>query len=147
MTITGGTALPREEIDRMMREAEQFADEDKKRRVEAEARNQADNLVYQTEKVLAEHGSKVPEAERAEVQAALDALKEALKGTDVSDITAKQSALEQASQKIGQAVYAAMQQEQAAAAGGSGGASEPGPAASGADDVVDAEVVDEGEGS
>src|SRR5207247_5031896 len=60
MTITGGTALPREDIDRMIKEAEQFADEDRRKRVEAEARNQADNLVYQTEKVLSEQGDKVP---------------------------------------------------------------------------------------
>jgi molecular chaperone DnaK len=142
MTITGGTALPREEIDRMMKEAEQFADEDKTRRVEAEARNQADNLVYQTEKVLTEHGDKLPEADRNEVQAALDATKEALKGTDVSAISAASERLSQAAQKIGQAVYNA-QQAQAAAGGAGPTSGEGGPSAS-SDDVVDAEVVDEG---
>jgi len=141
MTITGGTALPREEIDRMMKEAEQFADEDKTRRVEAEARNQADNLVYQTEKVLTENGDKVPEAERTEVQAAIDATKEALKGTDASAIAAASERLAQVAQKIGQAIYSSQQQ---AAAGGAGSADGAGPAGGSADDVVDAEVVDEG---
>jgi molecular chaperone DnaK len=143
MTITGGTALPREEIDRMMKEAEQFADEDHKRRVEAEARNQADNLVYQTEKVLTENGDKVPEAERSEVQAAIEATKEALKGTDISAITAASERLAQSAQKIGQAIYS---QQQQAAAGGAGPASGDGGTGSAgpSDDVVDAEVVDEG---
>ncbi len=144
MTITGGTALPREEIDRMMKEAEQFADEDRQRRVEAEARNQADNLVYQTEKVLSEHADKVPEAERAEVQQAIDGLKEALKGTDVSAITAASERLSQAAQKIGQAMYAAQQQSAAAGGGGPAGSDGPQAGSSGPDDVVDAEVVDEG---
>ncbi|TMK21743.1 MAG: molecular chaperone DnaK [Actinobacteria bacterium] len=144
MTITGGTALPREEIDRMMKEAEQFADEDKQRRVDAEARNQADNLVYQTEKVLTEQGDKVPQAERDEVQSAIDATKEALKGTDVSAISAASERLAQSAQKIGQAIYAAQQQAQAAA-GGAGPASGDSSGPAGSDDVVDAEVVDEGE--
>jgi molecular chaperone DnaK len=142
MTITGGTALPKDEIDRMMKEAESFADEDHKRRVEAEARNQADNLVYQTEKILAEHGDKVPEAERTEVQAAIDAAKEALKGTDTSAITEASEKLAAAAQKIGQAMYS----QQQAAAGGAGGGDAAGPAGGGGpDDVVDAEVVDEGD--
>ena len=145
MTITGGTALPKEEIDRMMREAEQFADEDAKRRVEAEARNQADNLVYQTEKLLSENGDKIPSGDRDDVQKAVDEVKEALKGTDVSAITGASERLAQAAQKVGQAMYNA-QQQSAAAAGGAGGAGEPGPSAS-SDDVVDAEVVDEGEGN
>ncbi len=143
MTITGGTALPREEIDRMMKEAEQYADEDHKRRVEAEARNQADNLVYQTEKVLSENGDKVPEAERTEVQSAIDATKEALKGTDISAITAASERLAQSAQKIGQAMYAQQQQAAAGGAGPAGGGS--GTPGGSSDDVVDAEVVDEGE--
>lgn len=138
MTITGGTALPREDIDRMIREAEQFADEDRKRRAEAEARNQADNLVYQTEKVLTEHGDKVPAAEKEEVQKAIDEAKEALKGSDASAITAASERLARAAQTIGQAMYA--QQQAQAAAGGEAAAS------GGGGDVVDAEIVDE-EGS
>ncbi|MEX2557329.1 MAG: molecular chaperone DnaK [Actinomycetota bacterium] len=132
MTITGGTALPKEEIDRMMREAEQFADEDAKRRVEAEARNQADNLVYQTEKLLTENGEKIPTGERDDVQKSLDEVKEALKGTDTSAITSASERLSQAAQKVGQAMYNAQQAESAGPAGSS-------------DDVVDAEVVDEGD--
>ncbi len=145
MTITGGTALPREEIDRMMREAEQFADEDAKRRVEAEARNQADNLVYQTEKLLSENGDKIPEGDRDDVQKAVDEVKEALKGTDTSAITAASERLAQAAQKVGQAMYNA--QQSAAAAGGAGPAGEPSGGSASSDDVVDAEVVDEGESS
>lgn len=136
MTITGGTALPREEIDRMMKEAEQFADDDRKRRVEAEARNQADNAVYQTEKMLSEHGDKVPDADKAEIQSAIDATNEALKGSDVDAITSAMKTLSQSAQKIGQAMYA---QQQAA------GGTEAGAAPQG--DVVDAEIVDEGEGT
>jgi molecular chaperone DnaK len=147
MTITGGTALPKEEIDRMMREAEQFADEDAKRRVEAEARNQADNLVYQTEKLLSESGDKIPAGERDDVQKSLDEVKEALKGTDTSAITSASERLSQAAQKVGQAMYNAQQAESAAAGGGgpagSAGSSDP---SGSSDDVVDAEVVDEGEG-
>jgi molecular chaperone DnaK len=143
MTITGGTALPKEEIDRMMREAEQFADEDAKRRVEAEARNQADNLVYQTEKLLSENGDKIPAGEKDDVQKALDEVKDALKGTDTSAITSASERLSQAAQKVGQAMYNA-QQAESAAAGGAGDSS-AGPAGS-SDDVVDAEVVDEGDG-
>jgi molecular chaperone DnaK len=142
MTITGGTAVPREDIDRMVREAEQFADEDRKRRIEAEARNQADNLVYQTEKVLSEHGDSIPAGDKDEVQKAIDDTKEALKGTDTSAITAASERLAQSAQKIGQAVYA--QQQQAAAAGGAGAEAGPSGSAAGSDDVVDAEVVDEG---
>ncbi|MGH2783971.1 MAG: molecular chaperone DnaK [Actinomycetota bacterium] len=137
MTITGGTALPKDEIDRMMREAEQFADEDAKRRVEAEARNQADNLVYQTEKLLTDNADKIPAGDKDDVQKALDEVKEALKGTDTSAITGASERLSQAAQKVGQAMYNA--QQSAAAAGG-----EAGPSGS-TDDVVDAEVVDEGE--
>ena len=147
MTITGGTALPKEEIDRMVREAEQFADEDAKRRVEAEARNQADNLVYQTEKLLSENADKIPAGEKDDVQKALDEVKEALKGTDVSAITSASERLAQAAQKVGQAMYNAQQSEQAAA-GGAGPTGGPGPtggASSSGDDVVDAEVVDEGD--
>lgn len=143
MTITGGTALPKEEIDRMMREAEQFADEDAKRRVEAEARNQADNLVYQTEKLLSENGDKIPSGDRDDVQKAVDEVKEALKGTDVSAITGASERLAQAAQKVGQAMYNA--QQSAAAGGGAGPAGEPSGGSASSDDVVDAEVVDEGD--
>ena len=88
MTITGGSALPREDVERMMKEAEQYADDDRKRREEAEARNTADGLVYQTEKFLAENGDKLDEALKAETQEALGELKAALGGSDIAAINA-----------------------------------------------------------
>jgi molecular chaperone DnaK len=143
MTITGGTALPREKIDQMIREAEQFADEDHKRRAEAEARNLADNLVYATEKLLTEHGDKMPQGDRDDVQKAVDEVKEALKGTDIESIAAASERLDQARMKVGQAIHEAQQaagaQGEAAASGGGGSTT------TGSGDVVDAEIVDEGE--
>ncbi|GAC1409281.1 MAG: molecular chaperone DnaK [Actinomycetota bacterium] len=142
MTITGGTALPKDDIDRMMKEADAFADEDKKRRAEAEARNQADNLVYQTEKLLTENGDKLSAEDKTEVQQAVDETKEALKGTDVDAINTKMGHLSQVAQKIGQAMYAASQQQAAGHAGGASSA--PGAESAPHGDVVDAEIVDEG---
>ncbi len=149
MTITGGTALSKEEIDRMQREAEQFAAEDHKRREAAEARNAADQLAYQVDKALAEYGDKVPADDREAVTKANDEVKEALKGDDVERIKSSTDALMQAFQRVGQAMYAQQQatpsggeQQQAAAAGG--GSDGPGGAASGDGDVVEGEIVDEG---
>jgi molecular chaperone DnaK len=147
MTITGGSALPREEVDRMMREAEQFADEDRKRREEAETRNTGEQLVYQTERFLAENGDKVPGDVKSEVEEALGTLKSALGGSDVSAIRTASETVAAASQKMGSAMYA--QTEGAAGDGGTGsggfpgadGGSEPGGGSD--DDVVDAEIVDE----
>lgn len=141
MTISGGSALPKEDIERMVREAEEHAAEDKKRREEAEARNTGETLVYSTEKFLSENGDKVPAAEKDATQKALDELKEALKpesNASAEDINAKATALSEVSQKMGAAMYAASQAEggDAAAAGTEG-------AAKADDDVVDAEVVDE----
>jgi molecular chaperone DnaK len=143
MTITGGTALPREDIDRMVREAEQFAEEDRKRREAAEARNDADNLAYQAEKTLKDLGDKVPPADREAVEKAVAEVREALKGEDVDRIRARTEELLQALQRVGQAVYQQAQEAQAQqqAATGGGGA-DAGPA--GGDDVVEGEVVDEG---
>src|SRR5437762_5246431 len=104
MTITGGTALSKDDIERMQREAEQFAAEDHKRRESAEARNTADNLTYQVDKALVEYGDKVPAEDREAVTTANDELKEALKGEDVDAIKSKTDALMQALQRIGQAV-------------------------------------------
>ncbi len=139
MTITGGSALPKEDIDRMVKEAEEHAAEDKKRREEAETRNQAENLAYQAEKALADAGDKVPEDVRTEVTTAVGELRTALGGDDMSAVTAKQTALASVIQKIGEAVYAA---DQAAAE-----PTEPeSPSESASDDdVVDAEIVDEDE--
>jgi molecular chaperone DnaK len=140
MTITGGTALPKEDIDRMMQEAEKFAEEDRTRREAAEARNTADNLAYQAEKTLGEVGDKVPQADREAVEKAVADVKEALKGDDVERIKSTTDTLMQAFQKVGQAVYAQQQAQQQTASGGGDGQEGP----SGGEDVVEGEVVDEG---
>jgi molecular chaperone DnaK len=149
MTITGGTALGKEELERMQKDAEGFAAEDHQRREAAEARNHADNLSYQVDKALSEYGDKVPAEEREAVQKANEDVKEALKGDDIDRIKSATESLSQAFQRIGQAMYS--QQQSAAAAGGSGpapgGEAPESPAAeeSGGDgDVVEGEIVDEG---
>src|SRR5438270_3982556 len=142
-TITGGPALPKDDIERMMREAEQFADEDKKRREAAETRNHAETLVYSTEKFLADNGDKVPDDVKTEVTSAVGDVKKALEADDLDAIKRSAETLATVSQKMGQAMYAA--NPAAGATGGdTGGAT---GASSGDDDVVDAEIVDEpGEG-
>jgi molecular chaperone DnaK len=139
MTITGGSALPREDVERMMKDAEQYADDDRKRREEAEARNTADGLVYQTEKFLAENGDKLDETLKGETQEALGELKAALGGSDIAAINAAASKVSTSSQKLGASLY---ENAQAAAASSSGPA---GDVPVNDDDVVDAEIVDEGE--
>jgi molecular chaperone DnaK len=138
MTITGGSALPKEDIDRMVKDAEEHAAEDKKRREEAETRNTAEQLVYQTEKLLADNGDKLSDDVKGEVSGAVTDLKTALEGTDLDDVKAKHAALLTASQKIGEALYA--QQDAPAADAPAGDA--PGATASD-EDVVDAEIVDD----
>ncbi len=133
MTITGGSSLSKEEIDRMVRDAEAHADEDRQRREEADTRNQADSLVYQTEKLLREQGEAFEGDEKANVEKALATLKEALAGTDIAAITAATQGLATASQSLSQRLY-----EQAAQAQQSGGAT----SAASDDDVIDAEIVD-----
>ncbi len=137
MTITGGSALPKEDIDRMVKEAEEHAEEDKKRREEAETRNQAEGLVYAIEKQLADNGDKIADDVKTEVQGAIDELKTALEGTDADAVKEKTEKLSQAAQKIGEALYAAESEAGAADAGAAEGDS------SSDDDVVDAEIVDE----
>lgn len=139
MTITGGSALPKEDIDRMVKEAEEHAAEDKKRREDAETRNQAEGLVYQTEKVLADNGDKVPDDVKTEVEAAVAELKTALEGDDVEAVKAKQGALAAVSQKIGEALYKA----EAEQGGGEQPAADATEATDSDEDVVDAEIVDE----
>jgi len=150
MTISGGSALPKDEIERMVREAEEHAEEDKTRREETEARNTAEQLVYSTEKFLADRADKIPADGRGEVDAALSDLKDALKdgsGVSPADITAKAAKLSEESQKLGTAMYAAASAaESAPGAGANQGPSSAGPTKSGEDDVVDAEVIDETEG-
>jgi molecular chaperone DnaK len=144
MTITGGSALPKDDIDRMMREAEQFAEEDKKRRDAAETRNQAENLVYTTEKFLTDSGDKVPEDVKTEVTSAVADVKKALEADDLDAIKRASETLSTVSQKMGQAMYAA----NAGAGEAAGGPTGDGATSGGSDDeVVDAEIVDEpGEG-
>ena len=147
MTISGGSALPKDEIDRMVREAEQHAEEDRQRRDEAETRNSAEQLVYQTEKFLADNGDKVPAESRAEVDTAISELKNSLETGNMAKVKTDMEELSAASQRLGSAMYAASQTPEGAAEGGDAtdGAGGAGGAGSADDDVVDAEVVDEDE--
>ena len=139
MTITGGSSLPKEEIDRMVKEAEAHAAEDKQRREDAEVRNGAEQAVYRIEKLLKDEGDKLAEDVVAPVKSAVDDLKKALEGEDLEAIKQAMTALEEKSQAIGQALYAQAAEAQAA------------PAADGAkpaeddDTIIDAEVIDEEE--
>ncbi|MFK4068258.1 molecular chaperone DnaK [Streptomyces sp. NPDC029674] len=137
MTVTGGSALPKDDINRMVREAEEHAEEDRKRREAAEVRNQAEQLVYQTERFLRENGERVPADTKSEVEAAAAELQEILKNRadDTAALRAGAEKLATVSQKMGQAMYAAPGE----------GAQEPkGPEATGEESVVvDAEIVDE----
>jgi molecular chaperone DnaK len=139
MTISGGSALSKDEIDRMVKEAEQYAEEDAKRRETVEVRNQADQLVYTTERFLAENAEKIPDDVKTEVQADVDALKALLEDAESSaeTLTAGVTKLGESSQKMGAAMYAAAEAESAAAGGATGATGEAD------DDVVDAEIVDE----
>ena len=132
VTITGGSSLPKEDIDRMVREAEEHAAEDKKRREDADTRNQAEQAVYSTEKLLKDEADKISEATRAAVQKDVDAVKEALKGDDIEAVKTTMAALSESGMKIGQEIYAKQQADEAAA-----------QSAPAQDDVVDAEIVDE----
>jgi molecular chaperone DnaK len=147
MTISGGSALPKDEIDRMVREAEEHAEEDRKQREVAETRNQAETLVFQTEKFLTENAEKVPADAKAEVDTALADLKKALEdeATPVEDLKAKVEAVSSSSQKLGAAMYAATDQTASGDAGAAGDGGDGGEQAPADDDVVDAEVVDEDE--
>ncbi len=148
MTITGGSALPKDDIERMMRDAQEHADEDKRRREEAETRNLAEQLQWQTEKFLAENGDKLPADAKDEINEALVELRSALGGTDLEKIKSAHEKLATASQKAGSALYAQAGasatggDEQPGAAGAAGAAGGSAGAAQG-DDVVDAEIVDE----
>ena len=138
VTITGGSALPKEDIDRMVKEAEEHAAEDKKRREEADTRNQAEQVVYSIEKLLKDEADKVTEGTRTAVQADVDAVKEALKGEDIEAVKSALDTLNASAMKIGEEVYAA--QQAAEAKGEQAEASSAGD-----DDVIDAEIVDEDE--
>ncbi len=136
MTITGGSSLPKEDIERMVREAEEHAAEDKKRREAAEERNQAEQLAYSVEKILKDNDEKLPDDVKSEVQADVDALKSALAGEDEDAVKKAVEALSQSQTKLGEALYQAEPEGEAA---------EGEPAAESGDDedIVDAEVVDD----
>ncbi len=142
MTITGGTALSKDEIERMMKEAEAHAEEDRVRREEAEVRNNADSLVFQTEKLLKEQADKVTAEDREKVESALKELKDALAGTDISAVTRAHDGLNSVLQDFSQRLYQAAAAQQAAS-GGSGDAGGAGASAPSDDEVADAEIVDE----
>jgi len=147
MTITGGSGLSKDEIDRMMRDAESHAEEDRRRRDEAETRNTAETLQYSTEKFLADNGDKIPADKKSELEGALAELKTALDGADFTVIRAAQDKVARLSQEVGGAMYESAQAASAAAGdGATGGPSQGGAGSSqaGDDTVVDAEVVDEG---
>ena len=141
MTISGGSALNKDDIERMTADAEAHAEEDRKRREEAEVRNSAEQLVYQTEKFIKENEDKIPEDAKANVAEPLEALKKSLQGSDVEAIKAAVDKVATASQALGTAMYSASQ--------GAAGADPnfgPGESAGGdEDDIVDAEVIDEDE--
>ncbi|MCZ2827744.1 molecular chaperone DnaK [Modestobacter sp. VKM Ac-2986] len=149
MTITGGSALPKDDIARMMADAEAHAEEDKKRRDDAETRNLAESLQYQTEKFLAENGDKIPEDKKTELGEALGELRGALGGSDIAAIKAAQEKVARVSQEVGGALYAQAQADGAsgpageAGFGGATGATASDSAAGSDDDVVDAEIVDD----
>ncbi|MFJ8624993.1 molecular chaperone DnaK [Kitasatospora sp. NPDC093550] len=141
MTVTGGSALPKDDIDRMIREAEQHAEDDRRRKEAAEARNQGEQILYSTEKFLADNRDKVPADVKNEVESALANLKDALKREDTAAIRAAGETVAQVSQRLGQALYT----ESAAATPGGGPAGPAGPHGED-EEVVDAEIVEEDEG-
>jgi len=151
MTITGGTALSKDEVERMVQDAEKFAAEDHKRRELAEARNQADQLVYQVDKFVEENGDKIPEADKAELQKTGEELKEVLKdeGADAQRLRDASDATMQIFQRIGQTMYEKQQAQASSEPQASDGGDGPaGPSSGGPteneDDVVEGEIVDEG---
>jgi molecular chaperone DnaK len=135
MTITGGSGLPKDDIERMMKDAEAHAEEDRKRKEEAEIRNSAESLLHQTEKFLAENGDKVPDDAKSNVEGPLADLKKALEGDDIDAIKDAAEKVATTSQALGAAMYANAQQ--------SAPAGDAGENASSDDDVVDAEIIDE----
>jgi molecular chaperone DnaK len=140
VTISGGSALGKDDIERMMADAEKYAEEDRNRREEAEVRNRGETLAYTTEKFLAENADKVPDDIKSEVESSIAELKKALEGTDTEAIKTASENAAQVSQKMGTAIYAQAQQATQAQAGEPGG-DEASAAAD--DDVVEAEIVDD----
>ncbi|HLL08674.1 MAG TPA: molecular chaperone DnaK [Nocardioidaceae bacterium] len=146
MTITGGSALSKDDIDKMIRDAEQYAEEDRQRREAVEIRNQAESAVYSTEKFLADNADSIPAEVKDKVQGDVESLKKALEGEDADAIKSAAATLAETSQEMGTAMYAnAQAQAEAQSSGGDQGSSDDGEA-TGGDDVVDAELVDESDG-
>ncbi|MGW9044921.1 molecular chaperone DnaK [Streptomyces lydicus] len=148
MTVTGGSSLPKDDIDRMVRDAEEYADEDRRRREAAETRNQAEQLVYQTEKFLKDNEEKVPGEVKTEVETAVTELKEKLKSASgdadhTAELRTATEKLATVSQKLGQAMYADTQATQSATGGTEGAEGGEQARSDSADDVVDAEIVDD----
>ena len=140
MTISGGSALPKEDIDRMVKEAEAHAEEDKKRREDAETRNSAEQQAYSIEKLLKDNKDKLPEDVHSEVSEAVTDLKKALEGDDIEPVKTAQEKLSSVAQKVGEAIY----QADAASQGATDSASSAGGTTSSDDeDIVDAEIVDD----
>ena len=140
MTISGGSALPKEDIDRMVKEAEAHAEEDKKRREDAETRNSAEQQAYSIEKLLKDNKDKLPEDVHSEVSEAVADLKKALEGDDIEPVKTAQEKLSSVAQKVGEALY---QADAAAQAAGDASASSAGSTSSDDEDIVDAEIVDD----
>jgi molecular chaperone DnaK len=144
ITITASSGLSKDEVDRMMREADSHADEDKKRKEEIETRNQADQAVYAAERMIKDAGDKISASDRQPVEAAIESLKQAIEKNDAADIKRQMEALNAAQHKVAEAMYRGAQAAGAAAGGAQGGDGQTGAASGGASgDVIDAEVVEE----
>lgn len=139
MTITGQSALPKDDIERMVADAEQHAEEDRRRREEAEVRNNADNLLYQTDKLVKDNPDKVPADLKARLEEQQGEVRSALEGSDLETIKSAHEKLMATSQEIGQAIYAAGAADQAGQATTDSAAGAP----PNDDDIVDAEVIDD----
>ena len=140
ITITSSTSMSKDDIERAVHEAEQYAEEDKKRKESVDVRNNADQMVYQAEKTISDFGDKLSEEEKASIKTPCEALKEALKGENIDDIKAKQEELQKAVYAVSEKVYKAAQEAQGAAGAQQGGANGAGSAPNG-DNVYDAEYT------
>jgi molecular chaperone DnaK len=150
ITITASSGLSKDEVERMMREAESHSDEDKKRREEIETRNRADQAVYAAERMIKDTGEKLPASDKAAIESAMEAVKKAAESNNAADIQRALDELTAAQHKAAEALYRQQSQPGGSAPGGDGGAGQAGPSSGGASsgpkqgDVIDAEVVDEG---
>jgi molecular chaperone DnaK len=145
MTITGGTALSKDDIDRMVREAEEHAAEDKARREATDTRNSAEQLAYSVDKLIADNDDKLPEEVKTEVKADVDALKSALEGTDDAAVKTAFEKLQASQTKLGEAIYSQASAADAPGAGAEGAPAGGAGSASADEDIVDAEIIDEDE--